>query len=127
MHYRLYQSSKILLSYIPMNKEDLLLIENFFALQCIDFHAASFQFSFGPVSRTGDEATDGSTTMDVAIPVVANIFNPPNNLLTSDTVIILSVTGGSATSRSKIIVVRSLLYTCLVLLLFSFTCSGSGL
>ena len=85
---------------VTMNEEDLLL-----TAIAMHFHAASFQFSFGPVSRIGNEATDGSTTLDIAVPVVAHIFNPPNNLLTSDTVIILSVTGGSATSRSKIFVV----------------------
>ena len=40
---------------------------------------------------------------------MAHIVNPPNNLLTSDTVIILSVTGGSATGRSMVIVVRNII------------------
>ena len=70
------------------------------------FYAASFQFSFGPVSRVGNESTDGSTTLDVAVPIVAHIINPPNNLLPDHTVIALSVSGGSATSTSVIIVVH---------------------
>ena len=57
-----------------------------------------FQFSFGQVSLTGDEATDGSPTLDVAVPVVINII-PPNALLSADTIVTLSVAGGNATGR----------------------------
>ena len=67
------------------------------------------QFSFGQVSGTGDEATDGSPTLDVAVPVVINII-PPNALLSTDTIITISVTGGNATGRSMIIVVHYIVH-----------------
>ena len=60
--------------------------------------AQTFQFSFGQVSRTGDEATDGSPTLDVAVPVMINII-PPNALLSTDTIVTLSIAGGNATGR----------------------------
>ena len=60
--------------------------------------AQIFQFSFGRVSGTGDEATDGSPTLDVAVPVVINII-PPNALLSADTIVTLSIAGGNATGR----------------------------
>ena len=65
--------------------------------------AQIFRFSFGQVSRTGDEATDGSGTLDVAIAVVINI-DPPTYLLSADTVITVSLSGGNATRRSMNIV-----------------------
>ena len=65
--------------------------------------AQIFRFSFGQVSRTGDEATDGSGTLDVAIPVVINI-DPPTYVLSADTVITVSLSGGNATRRSMNIV-----------------------
>ena len=58
----------------------------------------AFTFSFGSVSRTGDEATDGSTTLDIQVPVEITI-NPPTALLTADTIVMVSVTGGTATGR----------------------------
>ena len=63
---------------------------------------AAFMFSFGQVSRTGDEGTDGapSSTLDIAVPIVIAINNPPNNLLSDDTIVEVSVSGGSATCMS---------------------------
>ena len=63
---------------------------------------AAFTFSFGQVSRTGDEATDGalSSTLDIAVPIVTTIINPPNNLLSDDTIVVVSVSGGNATCMS---------------------------
>ena len=65
---------------------------------CVFFFVffAAFQFSFGQVSRTGDEATDGSGTLDIAVPVVINI-NPPSAFLSADTIITVSVSDGNAT------------------------------
>ena len=84
-----------------------------------------FQFSFGQVSLTGDEATDGSPTLDVAVPVVINII-PPNALLSADTIITVSVSGGNATGRCTcmhIIIMCTIsletLHICLVLLLYA--------
>ena len=65
--------------------------------------AQIFRFSFGQVSRTGNEARDGSGTLDVAIAVVINI-DPPTYLLSADTVITVSLSGGNATRRSMNIV-----------------------
>ena len=81
----------------------------FFVCVCVFFFLfvffffAAFQFSFGQVSRTGDEATDGSGTLDIAVPVVINI-NPSSVLLSADTIITVSVSGGNATRRSMNIV-----------------------
>ena len=60
--------------------------------------SAAIQFRFGQVSRTGDEATDGSTTLDVAVPVMTTIV-PSTALLSADTIVIVLVTGGNATGR----------------------------
>ena len=65
---------------------------------------AAIQLSFGPASRTGNEATDGLSTVDIVIPVVINI-NPPTTLLSADIVVAISVLGGSATGRSVIVLV----------------------
>ena len=63
------------------------------------FLSAAFQFSFGPVSGTGNEATDGSSTLDIAVPVMISV-NPPDGLLSAETIVTVTVTGGSATCRS---------------------------
>ena len=63
------------------------------------FLPTAFQFSFGPVSRIGNEATDGSSTLDIAVPVMISI-NPPSDLLSAETIVTVTVTGGSATGRS---------------------------
>ena len=68
------------------------------------FLPAAFQFSFGLIPRSGDESTDGPTTLDVAVPVMVSIINSSTNLLTADTVITVSVSGGNATSRSNVVV-----------------------
>ena len=60
---------------------------------------AVLQCSFGPVFRAGNEATDGSTTLDIGVPVFAEII-PPIALLPTDTVVTVSVSGGNATGRS---------------------------
>ena len=65
---------------------------------------AAIQLSFGPASRTGNEATDGLSTVDIVIPIVINI-SPPTTLLPADIVVAISVLGGSATGRSAIVLV----------------------
>jgi len=65
---------------------------------------AAIQLSFGPASRTGNEATDGLSTVDIVIPIVINI-SPPTTLLSADIVVTISVLGGSATGRSIITLV----------------------
>ena len=65
---------------------------------------AAIQLSFGPASRTGNEATDGLSTVDIVIPIVINI-SPPTTLLSADIVVTISVLGGSATGRSAIVLV----------------------
>ena len=65
---------------------------------------AAIQLSFGPASRTGNEATDGLSTVDIVIPIVINI-SPPTTLLSADIVVAISVLGGSATGRSAIVLV----------------------
>ena len=61
---------------------------------------AAFTFSFGQVSRTGDEGTDGapSSTTDIQVPVEITI-DPPSAFLSADTIVMVSVSGGSATGR----------------------------
>ena len=73
-------------------------------LKIFSFLPAAIQLSFGPASRTGNEATDGLSTVDIVIPVVINI-NPPTTLLSADIVVTISVLGGSATGRSAIVLV----------------------
>lgn len=63
------------------------------------FLPTAFQFSFGPVSRIGNEATDGISTLDIAVPVMIST-NPPDSLLSAETIVTVTVTGGSATGRS---------------------------
>ena len=65
------------------------------------FGSAAFQFSFGQPSRNGNEATDGapSSTLDIAVPVEITI-SPSEAILSADTFVIVSVSGGSATRMS---------------------------
>ena len=73
---------------------------NFYCVhEIFSFLPTAFQISFGPVSRIGDEATDGSSTVDIIVPVMISI-NPPTALLSADTIVTITVTGGSATGRS---------------------------
>ena len=58
-----------------------------------------FQFSFGQPSRNGNEATDGSSTLDIAVPIDITVI-PPTALLSADTIVEVSVSGGSATCMS---------------------------
>ena len=67
--------------------------------EIFSFLPAAFQISFGPVSRIGNEATDGSSTLDIQVPVMISI-NPPTTLLSAETIVTTTVTGGSATGRS---------------------------
>ena len=62
---------------------------------------AAFTFSFGQPSRNGNEATDGalSSTTDIQVPVVITI-DPPDAFLSADTIVMVSVSGGSATCMS---------------------------
>ena len=59
---------------------------------------AAFTFSFGSVSRIGDEGTDGPTTQDIIVPIVITI-DPPTDFLLVNTVVMVSVSGGNATGR----------------------------
>ena len=61
---------------------------------------AAFTFSFGQVSRNGDEGRDGplTNTLDIEVPVDLAI-DPPSVLLPTDTVVMVSVSGGNATGR----------------------------
>ena len=56
----------------------------------------AFEFSLRPLLTTGDEATDGATTMDMAVLIVINTI-PPGNLLRRAVIIDVRVTGGNAT------------------------------
>ena len=56
--------------------------------------SAAFQFSFGQVTN-GSEATSG---VDIAVRVIINII-PPTAFLPTDTVVTISVSGGTATGR----------------------------
>ena len=60
-----------------------------------------FQFSFGQPSRNGNEATDGapSSTLDIQVPIDITIV-PSTALLSADTIVEVSVSGGSATCMS---------------------------
>ena len=61
--------------------------------------SAAFQFSFGQPSRNGNEATDGSNPRDIQVPVEITI-NPPSAFLSAGTIVMVSVSGGSATCMS---------------------------
>ena len=62
---------------------------------------AAFTFSFGQVSRTGDEGTDGapSSILDIQVPIDITIV-PSTALLSADTIVEVSVSGGNATCMS---------------------------
>ena len=63
------------------------------------FVSAAFQFSFGQPSRNGNEATDGSSTMDIQVPIEITV-NPSDAFLSAGTIVMVSVSGGSATCMS---------------------------
>ena len=63
----------------------------------VSFHfspfSAAFQFSFEQVTD-GSEATPG---VDITVPVMITSTNPPTAILTADTIVTVSVSGGNAT------------------------------
>ena len=71
------------------------------------FFSADIQFSFGTVSPVspsdGTEATAGQSVLDLAVPVIITI-NPSTSFLQSDTIVTISVSGGSATGSFIILV-----------------------